>query len=493
MIHKFTRKKTYLFGILFLSGLLLVSLSLILFTSQTAVAQDEEANAVRGGQIYDTWWTAIAGGEEEHMEGEEEEHAHEMSGPEEDHPLWATQSTNTRSGADTWRCKECHGWDYLGADGAYGSGSHFTGFPGVMAASSKSVDEVIAALSGGTNPDHDFSTVMDEHDLADLAAFITTSLIDDSELLNADKNSNGDASNGETLYGGVCVLCHGPAGNAINFGAIGDAEFIGHVAGDNPWEFIHKVRFGQPGWPMPSAIGNGWSNQDVADVLAYAETLTTDAALSQGGQLYDKWWEALGIEAPEGDQALWATQSTNTRSGTDTWRCKECHGWDYMGADGVYGSGSHATGFPGVLGAAAMSSDEALGWLNGTANADHDFSGMMDEAALNALVVFLQQEATDISAYVGADGVVNGDPRNGRDLFGETCAACHGVDGRTMNFGSADEPEFVGTIAADNPWEFFHKGSFGQPGEPMPMGMALGWTMQDIADVLAYAQTLPSE
>jgi len=38
-------------------------------------------------------------------------------------PLWATQSSNTRSGKDTWRCKECHGWDYMGVDGAYGSGS----------------------------------------------------------------------------------------------------------------------------------------------------------------------------------------------------------------------------------------------------------------------------------------------------------------------------------------------------------------------------------
>ena len=27
------------------------------------------------------------------------------------------------SGSDTWRCKECHGWDYMGVDGAYAGGS----------------------------------------------------------------------------------------------------------------------------------------------------------------------------------------------------------------------------------------------------------------------------------------------------------------------------------------------------------------------------------
>jgi thiosulfate dehydrogenase len=184
---------------------------------------------------------------------------------------------------------------------------------------------------------------------------------------------------------------------------------------------------------------------------------------------------------------------TNTRTGADTWRCKECHGWDYRGAEGAYGSGSHMTGFVGVLGAASMSSDELLGWLDGTANPDHDFSTVMDEAALNALVTFLQQEMTDITPYVNDDGTVSGDPRNGRDLFGGTCAACHGVDGKTMNFGSEDEPEFIGTIAVDNPWEFFHKGSFGHPGQPMPAGRALGWSLQDIADVIAYAKTLPTE
>jgi mono/diheme cytochrome c family protein len=467
---------------------------------QAAAAEHEETmgaltgDPVRGGLLYDMWW-AVAAAEEadEHEHEGEGEHEHELAGPTTDHPLWSTQTTNTRSGEDTWRCKECHGWDYKGVDGAYGSGSHMTGFVGVIQMAGTDANEIVAALKGGTNPDHDFSTVMGDQGLTDLAVFISEALIDTDELVKRDKTSQGDAAKGQSLFEDVCAHCHGPGGNAINFGSLDDPEFLGHVAPDNPWEFIHKVRFGQPGWPMPSGISNDWTNEDVADVLAYAQGFATEPALSGGGKLYDMWWEVLGVDAPAEDQPLWATQTTNTQSGADTWRCKECHGWDYKGVDGAYGSGSHMTGFTGILSAASMSADELMAWLDGRTNTDHDFSQVMDEAALNALVTFIQQETTDIAAYVNNDKTVNGDPTHGRQLFDGTCAACHGVDGKNMNFGNEDEPEYVGTIAADNPWEFFHKASFGQPGVPMPAGRALGWTLEDVADLLSFAQTLPRE
>ena len=83
----------------------------------------------------------------------------------------------------------------------------------------------------------------------------------------------------------------------------------------------------------------------------------------RGGLLYDKWWSPLGLDAPEGDQALWATQDTNTRTGADTWRCKECHGWDYKGVDGAYGDSSHTTGFVGVIQMAGGDANEILAAL----------------------------------------------------------------------------------------------------------------------------------
>jgi thiosulfate dehydrogenase len=450
-------------------------------------AEALEGDVVRGGLLYDKWWAVEASDEHEH-----DDHEGSAGAPDGDQPLWATQSTNERSGSDTWRCKECHGWDYKGADGAYSSGSHFTGFVGVIQLAGSNPNEVLAAMKGETNPDHDFSSMMDEQDLVDLSIFISEALIDMDGLVNEDKSAKGDSAAGETLYGEVCTLCHGPEGNAINFHGIDDPEFLGHLAPGNPWEFIHKVRFGQPGWPMPSSIGNDWSDQDVADVLAYAQSFPEEPAVSGGGQLYDKWWVVLELDEPADDQPLWATQSTNERSGTDTWRCKECHGWDYLGAEGAYGDGSHFTGFTGVLGAATLSAEELTAWLDGSTNPDHDFS-VMEEIGINAMLAFLQSEMADISAFVNDDKSVNGDPVNGEDLWEGTCTTCHGVDGTKINFHDADDPEYVGTVAAGNPWEFFHKVLFGQPGAPMPSGMALGWGLEEIADLLAYAQTLPTE
>jgi thiosulfate dehydrogenase len=442
----------------------------------TTAAPELAGDPVRGGLLYDEWWGVI-----------------EADAPTTDQPLWQTQTTNTRTGADTWRCKECHGWDYKGVDGAYGSGSHMTGFPGIYAAKDKPAAELLAILRGSTNPDHDFAKVMGEQDLTDLALFMSQAQLDTAELVNADNTVKGDATAGKTQYEKVCINCHGPEGNAINFASIEEPEFVGHLAADNPWEFIHKVRFGQPGWPMPSAITNEWTQQDVANALAYAQSLPTEPMVSGGGPLYDKWWAVIGADEPTTDQPLWQTQTTNTLTGADTWRCKECHGWDYKGVDGAYGSGSHLTGFKGVLNAASMSAEELTAWLTGQKNPDHDFSKVMGEAYLKALVTFMQQETMDVAAYINADKTVNGDPARGKLKFNGTCAACHGLDGLKINFGDASEPEYVGTIAADNPWEFFHKASLGHPGEPMPAGRALGWSPEYIANILAFAQTLPTK
>ncbi|MCP3904086.1 MAG: hypothetical protein GY715_10675, partial [Planctomycetes bacterium] len=57
----------------------------------------------------------------------------------------------------------------------------------------------------------------------------------------------------------------------------------------------------------------------------------------RGGQLWDKWWVVTGAAEPVGDHPLYPPAGTQT--GSTTWRCKECHGWDYKGVDGAYSSG----------------------------------------------------------------------------------------------------------------------------------------------------------
>jgi thiosulfate dehydrogenase len=68
---------------------------------------------------------------------------------------------------------------------------------------------------------------------------------------------------------------------------------------------------------------------------------------------------------------------------------------------------------------------------------------------------------------------------------------CHGFEGKDMNFGSTEEPEYVGTVCSDNPWEALHKIRFGQPGVGMVALTVLD--TDDLVDILAYCQTLPAE
>jgi len=439
-------------------------------------------SASQGGRVYDTWWKE-AGVDE----------------PTGDQPLWADQSTNTRSGPDTWRCKECHGWDYIGADGAYGSGSHSTGFAGVFeAAGSHSPAELLAALNGTTNADHDFSAMGDEA-LGSLVVFLKEGLVGVAPYIDVDTKAGigGDAAHGQELFSSACSACHDADGRLLNFGDEDEPEYVGTIAADNPWEFIHKVRVGQPGTTMPAAIESGWTMQDVVDVLTYAQTLPTEApptgSVSRGGRLYDTWWSEAGLDTPTADQPLWASQSTNTRSGTDTWRCKECHGWDYKGTEGAYGSGSHFTGFAGLLETASKSFDELVAILTGKSNAAHDFSAMGDDS-LADLASFLKEGTLDVGPYINAEtkAAIGGDAAHGQELFSSVCTTCHGADGRLLNFGDATEPEYVGTIAGDNPWEFIHKVRLGQPGTQMPAAIDSGWSLEDVIDLLTFAQTLPA-
>ena len=68
---------------------------------------------------------------------------------------------------------------------------------------------------------------------------------------------------------------------------------------------------------------------------------------------------------------------------------------------------------------------------------------------------------------------------------------CHGFDGKEMNFKTADNPEYIGTVAQANPWETLHKIRFGQPGVGMVALDVLD--IEDLVDILAYSQTLPAK
>jgi cytochrome c553 len=216
--------------------------------------------------------------------------------------------------------------------------------------------------------------------------------------------------------------------------------------------------------------------------------------LRLGGELFDSWFDSIGKQPPSGNMPLWSRQTTNTRSGADTWSCVTCHGWDYQGKDGAYRSGSNYTGFPGLLAASKKDPKAILDQLNGVADPAHNFSGLIDPNGLNALVEFISKGLIDDNQYINPVTleVIGGDAASGKQLYESVCAACHGKDGTTIKFRFEGLDGTLGTLAVLDPWRFLHKTRYGTPGTPMGkvVGVDQQWTAQQGRDVLLYAQTL---
>ena len=230
--------------------------------------------------------------------------------------------------------------------------------------------------------------------------------------------------------------------------------------------------------------------------LVFAQTETpTDADIVTGAQLYDKWFANLDNITPTGNMPIWSRQSTNSRTGMDTWRCSECHGWDYLGVEGAYGSGSHLTGFPNVMKLSAnLSLSEIVDHLKGGKDPAHDFSIFINDTNLLKVAAFLKFGTIDDQQFIDPISlqVVNENLENGKSLYQSNCIACHGDDGKLIIFHTEGIDEYLGSVAKRDPWRFLHRTRFGVAGTDMPIGYDLGWKPEDGRDILAYAQTFPA-
>lgn len=95
--------------------------------------------------------------------------------------------------------------------------------------------------------------------------------------------------------------------------------------------------------------------------------------IAAGGRIYDNWWEALDRPEPTETNPAYPTDINTNQTGAGTWRCKECHGWDYLGAEGIYGDGSHYTGIAGILGADGRPPESLLPILR---DANHPYTAI---------------------------------------------------------------------------------------------------------------------
>ena len=213
-----------------------------------SLAEEIESSIMRGGLLYDKWYKVI---------GER--------APGEKHPLYPPESKYASKPGATWRCKECHGWDYKGKNGAYAKGKHFTGITGIDGLAGGDPAKVVALLK---DDEHGYGDKLSATDLQDVANFVTKGQIDVDKVIDASTKmpKGGNKAKGAAYYNTICAKCHGREGTEPDDMKKSLAKQMG-----NPWEVMHKIMNGQPDEQMPAL--RALDRQVVVDVMAHITTL----------------------------------------------------------------------------------------------------------------------------------------------------------------------------------------------------------------------------
>jgi hypothetical protein len=241
-----------------------------------ARAAETTASIARGGRLYDSWFAEVR-----------------KAPPGTNHRAYPR--IGKRVGAVTWRCKECHGWDYKGAEGNYNSGAHYTGIKGIQDLAGAKPYQVLAILG---DENHGFNRMeeLSQSDLRDLANFVTKGQVEMDRYIEAiGGKAKGDAGRQRSYYQNICANCHGRDGLKMR-----SVPPLGWVATHNPWEALHKMLNGHPDGEMPPLRVLD-EVQILVDILAYMQTFPGDEliwSISRGGRLYDNWYRELGLSAP---------------------------------------------------------------------------------------------------------------------------------------------------------------------------------------------------
>jgi mono/diheme cytochrome c family protein len=212
--------------------------------------------------------------------------------------------------------------------------------------------------------------------------------------------------------------------------------------------------------------------------ISFAEEVSS---IARGGRLYDNWFKVIGAQKPKDTHPAWPASNTK-KKGNATHRCKACHGWDLMGKDGAYASGSYKTGIKGLTDMKGVANDRVIAVMK---DATHGFAGKMQAQDYNDLANFVTKGQIDIDAVIDRKSkMARGDKAQGEKYFNTICANCHGKSGLRPK-----EMKPLGKLSNDNPWEILQKIQNGQPDENMPAMRA--FDLQVSLDILAYLQTLP--
>ncbi len=417
----------------------------------------DDASIARGGRLFDNWFLEM-----------------KDYPPTSFHPKYINTRLTNANPEESWRCVTCHGWDYNGMTNQK---------TGSISGDSGGTPASLAFILQDDN--HLFVEIFTDRDISDLAAFINDGLIDFPPYIERGSNlARGNATREVGLYETICANCHGTDGRQIK-----NIDPLGTYVRNNAREALHKILNGHPGQRMPPM--RFLKTKQVSDLLAYTQTLPTKnilGSITRGGRLYDHWPKETGVSPPNYRHPAYPNKDNHSRSHITSWRCKECHGWDYKGNDGIYKSGLHRTGIKGIR---AFSGGNPQTVIKILMDENHQYFGVQwkksvfNKEDLNDLANFVTQGQIDTDIYIDREsGAAKGNPKRLQNLFNTLCAHCHGIDGKALLTGID-----VGDAVRNNPWEALHKIRNGHPDESMPALQALDMAL--IVDILAYAQTLP--
>ncbi len=406
----------------------------------------EEASIVRGGRLYDHWVREL-----------------QVRPPAGLHPLFSARR-NFRTAADTWRCKECHGWDYNGLHG----------MPGIRGRQGADPTTLVGVLKNST---HRYGGLMGDADLLDLAQFVSHGQVDMQGILDTSRRV-GNANASEKTYATLCGACHGLDGRRLR-----EIAPLGETARQSPQEVLHVMLNGHPDRKMPALRKLG--SELIARMLAYLQTLPGEnlsASIAHGGRLYDNWQAEAGAERPTLPHPAYPPGARYANEAAQTWRCKECHGWDYKGREGAYADGQHATGIKGIR---AMAGHDPARIITLLRDVTHRYDAVLKERDLRDLAQFVSAGQIDMDVAIDRrSGRARGDAQRAAAYYDTLCAVCHGSDGQLIRTGSP-----LGQVARTNPWESLHKMMNGHPDEKMPALREIDRHI--LVDILAFLQTLP--
>lgn len=416
---------------------------------------------VRGGRLYDNWYVEV-----------------DDRVPLGSHPSYPSSGQFANDPGTNWRCVECHGWDYMGKDGDYAQGPHYTGIKGIRDMVGADTPRIISVLMDDT---HGYQLPLTKRDLLDLANFVSQGQIETDRFIDRKTKRVTKASKRwDAHFEGICGHCHGTDGQRFNTIAP-----LGELAITDPWKTLHKILNGHPGEDMPAL--RVFDIETLTGLLAYVQTLPVPSQISsiaRGGRLYDNWYLEGDLRVPRVSHASYPEDGLQANNPAENWRCAECHGWDYKGNQGAYARGSHATGIKGIRGMSGVDPEKIITILT---DETHGYLGRLKFRDIRDLANFVSKGQIDMDEFIDRGTLKSRAPANGNEhqaYFNTLCAPCHGADGRRLAHMS------LGEFTRKDPWHALHSLLNGHPEEEMPALRELIDTPV-LMKILTHTQSLP--